>query len=193
MAHPETQKIIEKLKDPDPRVRDSAAEEAGCRSVREAIPHLIPLLWDTNAGVRASAVFAVANCAEDLYDISETQERQEMKRQLEELAIPRLQELLSDSDGEVRAWTISGLLWLRRGNIAAPLIPLLLDDEYGRVRLEAVKYLGSCYYDEKTFLKLRQMLKDPDRQVRREVVKIMRRLQENFRQTSCLSSPSQLP
>jgi HEAT repeat protein len=129
---------IKRLKDPDPRVRQLAAESLGKQSAESAVPSLAQSLKDTDKGVREAAAKAL--------------------EQIGTKAIGDLIGFLSDADDSVRLGSIT-ILWRLpadanelRSKESLAALTAALKDKVIDVRIHAAMILGNMGTDARPAL-----------------------------------------
>jgi HEAT repeat protein len=175
---------------------------------KTALPQLVPLLKDSDAGVRSSAAYALGRIGAEaktalpqlvpLLKDSDAYVRSSAAYTLGRIgaeaktALPQLVPLLKDSDAGVRSGAASALGSMgAEAKTALPQIVPLLKDSKGYVRISAADVLGRMGAEAKTALpQLVPLLKDSDADVRRNaasaLVSIALSLQEKAK---TLTSP----
>jgi HEAT repeat protein len=186
------EKLLEDLKHPDSDIRINAAFALGWEgNVQAAIP-LIELLYDPDVQVQQTAVNALSNLRDDrIFNLMLERLQHgplEQKRSIlfnlwrfyskqREVESVYLQ-YLDHEENDLRFDALALL-----GTIAAPETHLeaycrCLDDSNPRIRALALKQISDVDSDKLAGFedKLKELLSDPDAEIRRTVVKILKKL-----------------
>jgi HEAT repeat protein len=186
------EKLLEDLKHPDSDVRINAAFALGWEGNDQAAIPLIELLYDPDVQVQQTAVNALSNLRDDRIFSLMLERLQhgplEQKRSIlfnlwrfyskqQEVESVYLQ-YLDHEENDLRFDALALL-----GTIAAPETHLeaycrCLDDSNPRIRALALKQISDVDSDKLAGFedKLKELLSDPDAEIRRTVVKILKKL-----------------
>jgi len=147
-------RLITRLKSPDPSVRRQAAEGLSAGDARGIYP-LIKALSDDNTGVQDAAMRALIAIGGETVAYMALPLLREgsylrntgliILRQLGAVSVPLLYPLLKDKDHDIRKFAIDLLSEIQTDADASKIIPML-DDVNANVRAAAAKALGDLGY-----------------------------------------------
>lgn len=188
-------KLLEKLKEKDPELRMHAAFALGWEGNTQAAIPLIELLYDPDIQVQQTAVNALANLRDDRI-LGLMLERLEhgpleqkrcilfnlwrfysKRREVESVYLQYLEH--EDADLRLDALALLGSMTTVEAHFATYC--KCLNDENSRIRALALKQIGKVGSEKLADLKgkLTEMLSDPDAEVKRTAIKILKTIKQN--------------
>ena len=189
---PLTDQLLEDIKSPDPELRLNAAFALGWEGNAEAAIPLTALLYDSNTDVQATAVNALSNLRDDRI-LSLMLERlehgpMEQKRCIlsnlwrfyskrEEVVSVYLR-YLDHEDADLRFYALALLATMAEAIEYVVTYRKCLMDKDARIRALALKELHEVNIKDLLELKdeFRDMLSDPDMQVKQAAMKILKKI-----------------
>jgi hypothetical protein len=138
--------LVDKLDEPDPKVRWQAARGLGYMRAKEALGPLGKAIRDADPGVRAVSAWAIGRIGD-------------------RGSLPELTEALRDADRQVRIEAVGALGELKCAESVAPLVALLKDPSPD-IRASAAMALGEIG-DTAALQPLKELLNDPDAWVKK--------------------------
>ena len=150
-------KLLNQLKSSDPSIRRKAAETLSQGDERAIYP-LIKALRDSNTGVQDAAIRSLMNLKyeQTAYMVIPLLREESFIRnsamiilqELDSLAVPLLEPLLSDKDDDIRKFALDLLYEIGKCNYPDKIVDLLINDPNSNVRAAAAKTLGRLKYKD---------------------------------------------